>query len=80
MRQQIERFFDIGKNYAICFRCIHDEDTFRRHLLMRFITSVLVNKLQDKLKDTPLDPISMFLNLRNQKCKIYGSRVIPGGP
>jgi hypothetical protein len=33
-------------------------------------------KLQDKLKDSLYNPISMFLNLRNQKCKVYDSKVI----
>jgi hypothetical protein len=54
-----------------------NEDTFRSHLLMTFAASVIVKKLQDSLKDTLYNPISVFLNLRNQKCKVYESRVIP---
>lgn len=78
MRQQIEQIFDIGKNYADMLPLrVQNEDTFRGHLLMTFIASVIVKKLQDKLKNTPYNPVSMFLNLRNQKCKIYESRIIP---
>jgi transposase len=78
MRQQIEQIFDIGKNYADMLPLrVQNEDTFRGHLLMTFIASVIVKKLQDRLKNTAYNPISMFLNLRNQKCKIYESRVIP---
>jgi hypothetical protein len=78
MRQQIEQIFDIGKNYADMLPLrVQNEDTFRGHLLMTFIAGVIVKKLQDKLKDTPYNPISMLLNLRNQKCKVYETRVIP---
>jgi len=44
---------------------------------MTFIASVVVKKLQDKLKDSVYNPISMFLNLRNQKCKVYDDMIIP---
>jgi hypothetical protein len=78
MRQQIEQIFDIGKNYADMLPLrVQNEDTFRGHLLMTFIATVVVKKIQDNLKDTIYNPISMFLNLRNQKCKVYESRVIP---
>jgi hypothetical protein len=78
MRQQIEQIFDIGKNYADMLPLrVQNEDTFRGHLLMTFIASIVVKKLQDKLKDSMYNPISMFLNLRNQKCKVYDTKVIP---
>jgi hypothetical protein len=76
-RQQIEQIFDIGKNYAgmIPLR-VHKEETFRGHLLLTFLASVIVKMIQDKLNPTSYNPISMFLNLRNQKCKIYEKQVI----
>jgi hypothetical protein len=77
MRQQIEQLFDIGKNYADMLPLrVQNEDTFRGHLLMTFIASAVVKKLQDNLKDTAYNPISMFMNLRNQKCKIYDNCII----
>lgn len=77
IRQQIEQIFDIGKNYADMLPLrVQNEDTFRGHLLMTFIASVVVKKLQDELKGTAFNPISLFMNLRNQKCKVYDESVI----
>jgi transposase len=77
MRQQIEQIFDIGKNYADLLPLrVQNEDTFRGHLLLTFIASVVVKKIQDRLKDTVYNPISLFMNLRNQKCKVYDDKVI----
>jgi hypothetical protein len=76
-RQQIEQIFDIGKNYADMTPIrIQSEDTFRGHLLLTFIASVVVKRIQDRLKNTSYNPISMFINLRNQKCKVYENLVI----
>lgn len=76
-RQQIEQIFDIGKNYADLTPIrIRTEETFRGHLLLTFIASVVVKRIQDRLLKTAYNPISMFLNLRNQKCKVYDDYVI----
>jgi hypothetical protein len=77
MRQQIEQLFDIGKNYADMLPLrVQNENTFRGHLLITFIASAVVKKLQDDLKETAYNPISVFMNLRNQKCKIYDDCII----
>ena len=77
-RQQIEQVFDIGKNYADFLPVrVQTEEAFRGHLLMTFMAAVAVKLIQDKLKDTPYNPISMLLNMRNQKCKVYEKTVIP---
>ncbi|MCL1982771.1 MAG: transposase [Clostridiales bacterium] len=76
-RQQIEQVFDIGKNCADMLPLrVHTEETFRGHLLVTFIATVILKKLQDTLKNTPITPMSLFLNLRNQKCKVYQDKVI----
>jgi hypothetical protein len=76
-RQQIEQIFDIGKNYADLLPLrVQNEDTFRGHLLMTFIACVIVKKLQDELASTVFNPISLFMNLKNQKCKVYSDSVI----
>ena len=76
-RQQIEQVFDIGKNYADMLPLrVQTEETFRGHLLLTFIASVIIKKLQDRLKDSPYSPISLFANLRNQKCKVYDDLII----
>lgn len=77
MRQQIEQIFDIGKNYADMLPLrVQNESTFRGHLLITFIASVIVKKIQEGLAKTVYNPISLFLNLRNQKCKVYDGLVI----
>ena len=80
-RQQIEQVFDIGKNYAdILPLRVHNEETFRGHLLLTFIACVILKLMQDQMKDTKYNPISMFMNLRNQKCKVYEHEVLTTEP
>ena len=76
-RQQIEQVFDLGKNYADLLPLrVHTEETFRGHLLVTFVATVVLKKIQDALKNSAITPMSMFLNLRNQKCKVYQDKVI----
>jgi transposase len=76
-RQQIEQIFDISKNYADMLPLrVQTESTFRGHLLLTFIATVFCKMVQDELKETKLNPQSMFLNLRNQKCKVYDNAII----
>ena len=76
-RQQIEQIFDIGKNYADMLPLrVHTEETFRGHLLITFIATVVLKKIQDVLKNTSVTPMSLFLNLRNHKCKVYRDKVV----
>jgi len=37
---------------------------------------VVMKLIQDRINRTQITPISLFLNLRNQKCKIYDDKVI----
>lgn len=77
-RQQIEQVFDIGKNYADMLPLrVQNEDTFRGHLLITFMATVILKMIQDKLLKTKYNPISMFMNLRNQKCKVFDDTIIP---
>lgn len=76
-RQQIEQIFDIGKNYAEMLPLrVQTEETFRGHLLLTFLATVVIKKIQDSLKKTPYNPISLFLTLRNQKCKVFDNKVV----
>jgi len=80
-RQQIEQIFDIGKNYAEMLPLrVQNERTFRGHLLMTFIVTVIIKMLQDALLKTAFNPISVFLNLRNQKCKVFDDRIVTSEP
>lgn len=80
-RQQIEQVFDIGKNYADMLPLrVQKEETFRGHLLLTFISCVILKMIQDKLKETKYNPISMFMVLRNQKCKVYADEILTTEP
>ncbi len=76
-RQQIEQVFDIGKNYADMLPLrVQNEDTFRGHLLLTFAACIILKLIQDRLSKTKYNPVSMFMNLRNQKCKVYGNEIV----
>jgi len=76
-RQQVEQIFDIGKNYAEMLPLrVHSEETFRGHLLLTFIVTIVMKKVQDALIKTNITPMSLLLNLRNQKCKVYEDKII----
>ena len=79
--QQIEQVFDIGKNYAEMLPLrVQTEETFRGHLLLTFIVTVVLKHLQDALLKTTFNPISVFLNLRNQKCKVFAGKIVTHEP
>jgi len=76
-RQQIEQVFDIGKNYAGMLPVrVHCEETFRGHLLLTFIATAVIKKMQANLIKSTITPVSIFLNLRNHKCKVYEDKII----
>ena len=76
-RQQIEQVFDVGKNYADMLPLrVHNEDTFRGHLLLTFIATVIIKRIQDCLMGSSITPISLFLDLRNHKCKVFSDKII----
>ena len=76
-RQQIEQVFDISKNNTNLLPLrVHDEDTFRGHLLLSFVAAIICKKLQDDLKETAFTPENALLALRNHKCKVFESEVI----
>jgi hypothetical protein len=80
-RQQIEQVFDIGKNYAEMLPLrVQTEETFRGHLLLTFIGTVVMKQLQDALLKTSYNPISVFMNLRNQKCKVFSEKIVTQEP
>jgi transposase len=80
-RQQIEQVFDIGKNYTnmIPLR-VQSEITFRGHLLLTFIATVIIKKLQVSLKNSQYNPHSLFLSMRNQKCKVFEKHILTQEP
>jgi len=82
-RQQIEQVFDIGKNYADLLPLrVQSEDTFRGHLMLTFMATAVLQMLQRDIlskrkKKDKTNPEGAFMNLRNQKCKVYAKNIIP---
>ncbi|MDR2203553.1 MAG: hypothetical protein LBE76_04535 [Nitrososphaerota archaeon] len=76
-RQQIEQVFDVGKNYADLLPLrVASEEAFRGHLFLTFVVTVVLKLLQNALVGSSVFPLSLFLVLRNQKCKVYGDKVV----
>jgi len=82
-RQQVEQVFDIGKNNAdILPLRVQNEDTFRGHLMLTFIATAILQKLQrdiiaSRKKGDKTNPEGAFMKLRNQKCKVYRENIVP---
>ena len=77
MRTNIEQMFDICKNYTNMLPLrVQKEETFRGHLMLSFISSVIVKLIQSKLSNSKYTPQSAFLNLRNHKCKVFDDYVL----
>jgi hypothetical protein len=82
-RQQIEQVFDVGKNEADILPIrVQTEDTFRGHLMLTFMATVLLQKLQRDIiekrkKKDRINPEGAFMSLRNQKCKVYPKVIVP---
>jgi hypothetical protein len=76
-RQQIEQVFDICKNNTNMLPLrVQKEETFRGHLLIAFLASVIVKMLQQDVRETAYTPESAQQVLRNQKCKVFEDCVI----
>ena len=82
-RQQVEQVFDLGKNNAdILPLRVQNEDTFRGHLMVTFLATVLLQKLQRDIlakrkKKDKINPEGALFVLRNQKCKVYAKEIVP---
>lgn len=83
-RQQVEQVFDITKNYADLLPIrVQSEQAFAGHLLICFIATAIMQKLQHDLlkhhskKAKALNAESIMIYLRNQKCKVYHDYAIP---
>jgi len=97
VRQKIEQYFDVGKTYSGMLPLrVHSEETFRGHLLISFIASAVLQKLQldmkelgkcrgykenkNRIKNKAPNTMSALLGLRNHKCKVYDDEILPSEP
>ena len=77
-RQDIEQVFDLSKNYASLLPiCVQSEETFRGHLLLTFLSTVIMRQIQQRGKKLNLDLEEIFERLMNHKCKVFGDTVLP---
>lgn len=77
-RQDVEQVFDISKNYASMLPlCVESEETFRGHLLMTFLATVVQRLIQLKAHTKQWSLDDLFTILRNQKCKAFSDVIIP---
>ena len=82
-RQQVEQVFDISKNNAdILPLRVQNEDTLCGHLMLTFIATAILQKLQRDIialrkKGDKTNPEGALMKLRNQKCKVYRDKIIP---
>ena len=61
---------------------VQNEDTFRGHLMLTFLATVLLQKLQRDIltkrkKKDKINPEGALIALRNQKCKVYEDEIVP---
>ena len=80
-RQEIEQVFDLGKNYAgMLPLSVQMEETFRGHMVLTFIATIVAKLLSDRLKETkyPIQPT--LANLATQSCSEIKGRLITSEP
>jgi hypothetical protein len=76
-RQAVEQVFDVSKNYAELLPLrVHNEETFRGHILLSFITTAAFLSFNQLLKGTPFNAEGAFMVLRNQKCKVFNNYIL----
>ena len=80
-RQRIEQVFDVGKNYASLLPVrVHSEEALRGHLLLTFCATALLCRLQSRMPAKAVPMPQALAAARNQKCKVYDSKVITCEP
>lgn len=80
-RDQIEKVFGIGKGEANLLPIrTHSEETFRGHLLLTFMATVIIKLLKDTLKKCGMTFETAMMEMRNQKCLVYENAVITREP
>ena len=81
IRQDIEQVFDIAKNYgSLTPLRIENEDTFRGHLLMTFMATYILQRLQNEIKKTKFSIKDILYTMQTQKVKVFETVAIPQEP
>jgi len=80
-RDQVEKIFELCKqDTKILPLNVNTEAAFRRHLMMTFISAVILKMMSDKLKKTSLTTESLYMKLHEQHAVIYDNEFITTDP
>lgn len=80
-RDQIEKVFGIGKGEANLLPIrTHSEQTFRGHLLLTFMATVIIKLMKDVLKQCDMTFETAMMEMKNQKCLVYNDAVVTREP
>jgi len=80
-RQAIEQIFDVDKNnLGLLPLRVHNEETFRGHLMLTFMASVAYLNFNANLKKDELNATGVLANARNLKCKVYNNVILVKEP
>jgi transposase len=80
-RQAVEQVFDISKNLGDLMPLrIHSEEAFRGHLLLSFIATAILLRLNGLLDGTNECAEGALLLMRNLKCKVFNNMTVVQEP
>ena len=80
-RDQVEKVFELCKQSAkILPVSVETEATFRGHLMMTFMASVMLKMMSAKLKGTSLTTEAVFMIMHEQHAAIYDNELITTEP
>ena len=80
-RNQVEEIFKIGKGSGKMLPiCVESEATLRGHLILTFITSVILKILMDRIIGTGWSPDSIFSILQHQIVQIFPEYLLTSDP
>ncbi len=76
-RQLVEQYFDVSKGISrLTLLRVHKEQKVLGHLLLSQIVAAINLYVQKKMHSSFEDSKEMFIELRNQKCIVYASRIV----
>lgn len=80
-RQSAEQYFDIANGYAnLTPLRVHSKEAVRGMMMLTFIASSLIRRMQIRLKGTSVPFRAAMLALRNQKCRVYDDIILIDEP
>jgi transposase len=80
-RQVVEQIFDLSKtDLDLVPLRTHNEETFRGHLMLTFLSSIVLLQVNRQLVEKKHCAIEAFAVMRNLKCKVYDNEMLVKEP